>query len=96
MLGEAQRLGTLIVAAEARLDEVFESGEATAEMVGRLTQEVAHLQGARRAVHLNAHLEQVRILSADQVRRYTELRATARRGIRPTGSSGTNTYMRHP
>ena len=74
MLNDAQRLGALIVAAEAELDEAFRTGQATAQTVDRLTHEVARLQGDLRAVHLRAHLAQARILSAEQIRHYAELR----------------------
>lgn len=74
MLSDAQRLGALIVAAEAELDRAFDSGHATTETVNQMTREVARLQGELRAAHLGAHLAQVRILSAEQIQRYAELR----------------------
>ena len=74
MLSDAQRLGALIVTAEAQLDEAFRGGQATAQTVARMTREIARLQGELRAVHLRAHLAQVRILSAEQIQRYAQLR----------------------
>lgn len=74
MQAEAQRLGRTIVEKEAELDRVFASGWAEQGEVDRLTAEIASLQGALRAVHLNAHLAVRGLLSDSLVAHYNALR----------------------
>lgn len=74
MSAEAKGLGAEIVEQERGLDEIFARGTAAAEKVDALAQSIGELQGRLRAVHLKAHLEVRRVLTADQVHRYDVLR----------------------
>lgn len=77
MNAEARRLGTAIIDAERDLERGFAErrldGENLREKLGKL----AALQGGLRYVHLHAHLEQMAILTPDQVARYRALRGYA-------------------
>ena len=69
--------GKRYIMAEARVDAVFRSGEATAERVANAVAEAAQWRGQLRLVHLNAHLETAEVLSDEQRRRYDNLRGYA-------------------
>ena len=69
--------GKRYIMAEARVDAVFRSGEATAERVANAVAEAAQWRGQLRLVHLNAHLETAEVLSDEQRRRYDHLRGYA-------------------
>lgn len=74
MRGEAMLLGKLIVEKEAELNVLFANGRANPARLNRQVDEIARLQGKLRNVHLTAHLEIKRVLSADQIKKYDELR----------------------
>lgn len=74
MRREARALGAAVVEAERGLDRAFARGVPAAEEVARRTAEIATLRGRLRAVHLIAHLETARLLSAGQRARYATLR----------------------
>lgn len=70
MRGEAFRLGKLIVEKEAKLNDLFGNEKADQTKIRKSIKEIARLQGELRIVHLTAHLEIKRVLSADQVKKY--------------------------
>lgn len=74
MNASARTLGSDIVAAEARLEETFASGSATADEVARQTADTAMLEGRLRAVHLNAHLQTEPLLTNHQKHVYAAAR----------------------
>lgn len=74
MQSKAARLGQEIIAAEKRLDQLFRQEAVSAEVVRAATSRIARIKGELRAVHLNAHLAQASILTAEQRSRYVELR----------------------
>ena len=74
MKATAVPLGVMIIARETALDNLFTSKHATAKSVRALTVEIGQLQGELRAVHLNAHVATVAILTPAQVARYNDLR----------------------
>lgn len=74
MNAAAVALGRQVVDAETRLDALFAERTATPEAVGRLTRDLASLQGQLRAVHLNAHIEVRALLTPGQVEQYVALR----------------------
>ena len=74
MQKQARADGAALIEAERRLDRLYASRTATVANVNR---QLARIEAARahlRGVHLNAHLEQTRLLNAAQVARYSELR----------------------
>lgn len=73
----ARELGAALVEAERRLDALFAERRADVAAVDQATREVALLQARLRAEHLTTHLTQTALLSAEQVRRYAELRGYA-------------------
>lgn len=84
MRGEAIRLGKLIVEKEAKLNDLFGNGKADQKRMRTNISEIARLQGELRLVHLTAHLKIRRVLSADQIKRYDELRGhTAKEAVKP-------------
>ena len=84
MKAAAVPLGERIIARETALDELFTQKRATAESVRALTIEIGQLQGELRAVHLNAHVATVAILTPAQVARYNQVRGyTTRQPVAP-------------
>lgn len=74
MQSTAIPLGEKLVIKETELDRLFTRRQATDEAVSSLTDEIGRLQGALRAVHLNAHLATVKILTREQIEAYNHLR----------------------
>lgn len=71
---EARNLGGRLVEEERGLDAAFRERRATAEDITIRTNRIGALQAALRAEHLQTHLRQTALLSADQITRYAELR----------------------
>lgn len=80
ILGEAKKLGRLIVEKEKELDGLFAGGKIDDGGLRALVGEIARLQGELRVAHLRRHLEMKRILTPQQVERYDELRGYAKAG----------------
>lgn len=74
MESRAKALGAQLVAAEAELDHLFRAGTANVDGVAAALETIARLQAQLRGAHLNAHIEQREVLSAEQVQRYVHLR----------------------
>jgi Spy/CpxP family protein refolding chaperone len=74
MQREASALGARLVDEERALDALFASKQVDAARLADATQRIGALQAELRRVHLDAHLEQARILTAAQTARYVELR----------------------
>jgi hypothetical protein len=74
MESAAKALGKELVEEERRLDRLYADRMATRESVSARLERIGALQAKLRGVHLDAHLEQARILSADQVAQYARLR----------------------
>lgn len=79
----ATALGGRIVAAEKTLDRLFAQHQISGETVATATGEIASLGGELRAVHLQAHLEMVEILSNEQRHEYMTHRGYG--GAMPAG-----------
>jgi len=71
---KAPVLGARIIEAERDLDRAFAEGWIDAADLRSRTKAIAALQGELRAVHLEAHLAQRVLLTAQQIARYDELR----------------------
>lgn len=74
---EAAILGAKLVDAERQLDLLFRQGEARDEIVTPLVQQIGQLQAEIRLVHLRAHLEMRKVLTADQINKYKQERGYA-------------------
>ena len=74
MKSAAIPLGEKIIERETALDRLFTGQHATTESVRALTVEIGQLQGELRAVHLNAHVATVALLTPAQVARYNAAR----------------------
>jgi Spy/CpxP family protein refolding chaperone len=70
----ARTFGAELVAAERDLDRLFKARNADAARVSAAAQRIGAIQARLRAEHLNTHLAQTKLLNAEQVRRYSELR----------------------
>jgi hypothetical protein len=88
---EAVRLGTLIVDKEQELDQRFATQAVHADMLRRLTRQIAQLRGDLRLVHLQAHVEMKQLLSRQQVDRYDALRGYTN----PTGPVPSSGHHQH-
>jgi Spy/CpxP family protein refolding chaperone len=74
MHAAAVPLGEQIIAKEKALDQAFASGTIDEPTLRDLTRTLGGLQAELRAVHLKAHLETKRILTAEQVAHYDAMR----------------------
>ena len=74
MRADAQALGAVLIAAEARLDAAFEVGGLDAERLDALVADATEARGRLRARHLAAHLEVTRLLGRHQIASYARLR----------------------
>jgi Spy/CpxP family protein refolding chaperone len=74
MEAKAIALGHTLIAQERELDEQFASKRITEESLAVLLRHIGELQSQVRGVHLEAHLEQLAILTPSQVAKYQELR----------------------
>lgn len=72
--GQARALGQRIVDAERRLDQDMAAGSMSSDQVRARLETIAALRAQLRFTHIQAHIEQKKILTPDQVRRYYELR----------------------
>ena len=74
MKSEAMAKGEDIIMAEGHLAGLFASGEPTARETARVTGHLGAMRGQLQAIHLLAHIEAARELSAGQIREYDRLR----------------------
>lgn len=74
MHAAAVELGQRIVELESGLDAGFAAGEMDADTLKVTLDEISVLEARLRGVHLEAHLEQARILTPNQIRWYARLR----------------------
>jgi Spy/CpxP family protein refolding chaperone len=78
MQSAAIRSGRAVIAAEAALDRLFAAEATTPEALGAAVAEAGVRHAELRRVHLEAHLDMVRILTPAQRRDYARLRGYAR------------------
>ena len=71
---EAIRIGKIIIEKEELLDQLFNKGNADEKSVRKLVNEITKYKGELRFVHIEAHIKQKEILTADQINIYDELR----------------------
>jgi hypothetical protein len=74
MQQEAKAAGEQVIAAEAALDMLFKSRQASADGLKAATTQAALAQGQLRETHLRYHLAMVELLSPQQVAAYNRLR----------------------
>lgn len=74
MQKDAIRHGKRLVEKERELDRLFATGAANADRLRSLLAEIGAIQAELRRVHLQAHLDQRAVLTAEQVSRYDTLR----------------------
>jgi hypothetical protein len=90
MAASARELGARLVDAERALDEMFRRRTVAAASLSEALSGIGALQARLRGAHLQAHLEQSRILSEEQIARYAELR-----GYRDVGHGAHRRPHRH-
>lgn len=74
MKAEAKKLGADLVEAERQLELAFVSDNISESKVTSFVDKIGAINGKLRAVHINAHLAQKRILTRHQVHKYNQLR----------------------
>lgn len=74
MESAAQALGRQLVAAENNLERLFRSRKVDAKSLRAAVERVSRWQARLRFVHLQAHLEQTAVLTAQQAAAYAKLR----------------------
>ena len=80
---KAASFGRALVKEEAKLDLLFATKSATPESVAAALDEIGALQAKVRNAHLEAHLTESEILTAEQRARYAELRGYGESGANP-------------
>ena len=73
----AMRQGRALVEKERELDRLFAGGGITGENLQAALEEIGRLQAEVRRAHLQAHIEQRKILTPKQIVQYEELRGYA-------------------
>ena len=66
--------GGEILEMERRLADLFASGHPSVEEMNRITEHLGVMRGQLQAIHLLAHIESARELTADQIESYDRLR----------------------
>jgi Spy/CpxP family protein refolding chaperone len=74
MKAQAVVLGERLIAQEQELDRQFAERTISPASLSAATAQIGQTQAALRATHLKSHLAVIDILTADQIRRYAELR----------------------
>lgn len=74
MQADAVRQGRLLVEKERELDRLFSGGGVTSEDLRAALEQIGRLQAEVRRIHLQAHIEQRKVLTEKQIARYEELR----------------------
>ena len=74
MQAAAMRHGKALVEKERELDRLFAGGGITREDLRAALEEIGRLQAEVRRTHLQAHIEQRKILTPKQIAQYEELR----------------------
>ena len=74
MNANAKRIGNALINVEEQIDTLFVNKSITNSTLYQLLEESASIYGELRYVHLNAHLETMKILSPKQIALYNELR----------------------
>lgn len=90
MQAEARRLGAAILDAEAQLERRFAHRHIDAESLRESVAAIAVLQGQLRSVHLEAHLAQTRLLTAEQIAAYNTRRGY--HGNQPAAGHGSHRH----
>ncbi len=74
MQARAIEIGRGLLTAEQQLDGAFANRSITDETLASALRRIAALQAELRGAHLEAHLAQVKILTPEQIARYSQLR----------------------
>lgn len=74
MKSQAVAKGEDIIMAEKHLADLFAFGDPSARKMTQITQHLGTMRGQLQAIHLLAHIEAARELSAVQIREYDRLR----------------------
>ena len=90
MQADAIKFGRLLVEAERKLDQAFATKKIDPESLNASLEQIGALQAKVRAVHLQVHLAQARILTPQQNARYMELR-----GYSANQPAATNEHRHH-
>lgn len=88
---KARPLGQALVEAERKLDQLFASQAITPELLARSLEAIGALQAQVRGVHLEAHLAQTNILTAEQSAHYAQLRGYTSQGA-PQAHTGPHAH----
>jgi hypothetical protein len=90
MSRKAKAIGAKIIAIERDMDKAFANKTITEQGLKLLINNSADLYGQIRFVHLSAHIDTVRVLTAEQVQMYNKIRGYDTSGIRNIITSENN------
>lgn len=74
MKKKAINIGATYIAKERQLNQMFESGNVSTSTVDSLLVDIGKIKGTLRATHVNTHIPMKEILTAEQIKKYDELR----------------------
>jgi Spy/CpxP family protein refolding chaperone len=74
MEASAKSLGAELIAAERELDQAFANKKIDAATLAELVNKIGQIESQLRTAHLNAHLQQVKVLNEKQIALYMTLR----------------------
>ena len=78
MQEETRAIGARLIMQEAHLDAMFAAHEINSSKLNHMTKAIGETQAQLRAAHLKYHLTTAELLTAEQSKRYAELRGYAR------------------
>ncbi|MGH8177667.1 MAG: Spy/CpxP family protein refolding chaperone [Steroidobacter sp.] len=80
MQAKSIALGRALIDEERKLDRLFAGKSATPDRLSAALARIGNLQARLRGAHLEAHLDQSRILTPEQIERYDQVRGYASGG----------------
>ncbi len=90
MEASAKSLGAELIAAERELDQAFANKKIDEATLTELINKIGHVESQLRTAHLNAHLQQVKVLNEKQIALYMTLR-----GYNEAGDHGAHHHHHH-
>lgn len=90
MEASAKYLGAELIAAERALDQAFANKKIDESTLSELVNKIGQIESQLRTAHLNAHLQQVKVLNEKQIALYMTLR-----GYNEAGDHGAHHHHHH-
>lgn len=95
MQSDAKNLGLQLLEKEVEIEVLFSRNQVKSDELKQRLQEASRLQADLRFVHLNAHLQQQRIMTVEQIEQYDILRGYKHDGEHADQASQTRAQKAH-